>query len=72
MVEAGAVASYADAERSLGLTRARLTQVQNLLLLAPEIQESILCGELDASERRMRTVVSEAEWTEQRRACTPQ
>ena len=33
---------YADVARQHGLSRARLTQVMNLLLLAPDIQEEVL------------------------------
>ncbi len=71
LIEAGELSGYAKAARAIGLTRARLTQVMNLMLLAPDIQESILLGELDGSERRMRTVVYQAEWPQQLRACTP-
>ena len=38
LIEDGELEDYADAARALGLTRARLTQVMNLLLLAPKIQ----------------------------------
>lgn len=38
----GAVKDYADLARLGRVTRARLTQVMNLLLLAPDIQEQIL------------------------------
>ncbi len=48
--------------RALGITRARLTQVLNLLLLAPEIQECVLKGQI-RSERRLRAVVGEPNWT---------
>ncbi len=65
LVEAGELSGYAEAARVLGLTRARLTQVMGLLLLAPAIQARILDGKLEVSERRMRTVVAEAEWTVQ-------
>ena len=65
LVEAGELSSYAEAARALGLTRARLTQVTNLLRLAPQIQARILDGKLEVSERRMRTVVAEAEWAVQ-------
>ena len=67
LIEAGDIASYAGAARALGLTRARLTQVTNLLLLAPEIQERVLKGELRATERALRSVVREAEWNTQGR-----
>ncbi len=65
LIDAGELAGYAEAARALGVTRARLTQVMNLLLLAPAIQARILDGKLEVSERRMRTVVAEAEWTVQ-------
>ena len=65
LVEAGDLAGYAEAARALGITRARLTQVMNLLLLAPEIQEQILTGTLCLSERRLRVVVAETYWEQQ-------
>ncbi len=68
LVEAGELESYSAAADALGLTRARLTQVMNLLLLAPEIQERILTGDLRASERRFRPVVGEACWEGQAQA----
>ena len=33
---------WAEAARLIGVTRARMTQIANLLLLAPELQERIL------------------------------
>ncbi len=65
LIEAGELTGYAEAARSLGLTRARLTQVMNLLLLAPQIQERILTGELRRSERSTRYVVREPVWARQ-------
>ena len=59
------MADYAEAARVLGLTRARLTQATNLLLLAPEIQEAILSGHIHASERNMTAAVAEPEWAHQ-------
>jgi hypothetical protein len=41
-VEAGEFADYADMARALGFTRARITQIMDLLLLAADIQEEIL------------------------------
>ncbi len=67
LIEACELAGYAEAARSLGLTRARLTQVMGLLLLAPEIQERILVGDLRASERRLRPVAAEPCWERQER-----
>ena len=71
MVRNGEIADYADAARRLGLTRARVTQITNLLLLAPEIQEAILDlpnitdGRDPVSERQLRRVVAEANWDRQ-------
>lgn len=64
-IASGELADYAQASRSLGLTRARLTQVMNLLLLAPTIQERIAVGELDVSERNLRRVSAEPDWSMQ-------
>ena len=41
-IDAGVYDDQADVARQHGLTRARLTQLMNLLLLAPDIQEEIL------------------------------
>ena len=62
LVEEGAVASYADAARQLGVSRARMSQIQNLLNLPPRLQEGLLLGRIDLSERRMRRLVGTAEW----------
>ena len=61
----GAIPDYAAAARALGVTRARLTQVMNLLLLAPEIQARIAVGKLVLTERALRAVVSRPSWTGQ-------
>ena len=61
-IDAGRIRNYATMARALGITRARLTQVLNLLLLAPEIQECVLKGRI-RSERRLRAVVGEPNWT---------
>jgi hypothetical protein len=44
-IESGELASYAEAAERFGLTRARLSQVLDLVLLAPGIQERVLLGE---------------------------
>jgi hypothetical protein len=71
MIRAGELCDLADAARTLGLARVRMTQITNLLLLAPEIQEAILelppvtNGRDPVSERTLRTVVAEPNWTTQ-------
>ena len=73
MVDRGEVRDYADLARLGFVTRARLTQIMNLSLLAPEIQEAIL-GLRSANraptiaERHVRSVVKFVLWEQQRRA----
>ncbi len=66
-IDAGAIPDYATAARSLGVTRARLSQLMNLLLLAPEIQQHVLLGGQRNTERALRRVAQEAEWCDQRK-----
>ena len=72
MIRAGEVQDFTDASRTLCVTRARMTQIMNLLLLAPEIQEQILDlpavtnGRDPVSERTLRRIVAEPDWTKQR------
>jgi len=70
LIAAGELRDLADAARLLGLTRARVTQITNLLLLAPEIQEEILelrlvSGRDTVTERHLRRVVNEPVWERQ-------
>jgi len=71
MVRAGELGDLADAARRLGLSRARVSQITNLLLLSPEIQVEILDlpnitqGRDPISERQLRHVVAEANWNRQ-------
>ncbi len=66
LVDQGAVASYADAARQLGVSLARMTQILNLLNLPPKVQEGLLLGDLHLSERRIRALAAGAEWDGQR------
>jgi hypothetical protein len=73
MVDRGEVDDYADLARLGYVTRARITQIMNLLLLAPDIQERILLGFRSGShgllsERHIRAALKDAEWDRQRRA----
>lgn len=65
LVERGVLRDYADAARRLGLTRARMSQVMDLLMLAPEIQEGIVTGELRVTERGLRRVAQTDQWNHQ-------
>jgi hypothetical protein len=73
MVDRGEVRDYADLARLGYVTRARITQVMNLLLLAPDIQEKILINRGlgphgPISERQIRTALKNVEWDRQRHA----
>ena len=71
MIAAGEIADWAEAARRCGLTRARMTQVANLLLLAPSIQEEILAfepvtiGRDPVTERQLRPIVAAPDWNKQ-------
>jgi hypothetical protein len=73
-VDSGEFADYAAMARNLGFTRARISQLMDLLLLAPDIQEELLSlevppGRQPLSERRLReSVLKTLDWGEQRRA----
>ncbi len=70
-IEAGRYTDQADVARRHGLTRARLTQLMNLLMLAPDIQEEVLAlefavGRQPVSERTLRRVLVSVCWADQR------
>ena len=69
----GTFADQADAARALGFTRARITQLLDLTLLAPAIQEEILFAEVapgrdPVTEHSLRAIVRDTEWQGQRAA----
>ncbi|MCC6362974.1 MAG: hypothetical protein IT165_05585 [Bryobacterales bacterium] len=65
MIDHGEVNDHADLARLGFVTRARLTQIMNLTLLAPDIQEQILRGAV-APESSIRLVVRWVDWASQR------
>ena len=72
MIGSGEIKNLSDASRRLGVTRARMTQIMNLSLLAPEIQEMILdlrpigSRRDPISERALRKLAAEPHWESQR------
>lgn len=70
MVDRGEVRDYAEIARLGYVTRARLTQIMNLLLLAPDIQEDILALERgcqqELSEHLFRRLTGYPNWIDQR------
>jgi len=65
LIEAGEIRDYAEAARRLGLTRARLTQIADLALLAPAIQVAVLLGRVDPRDRHLRAVGRHPLWHDQ-------
>jgi hypothetical protein len=71
LIAAGVVADRAELASVLGFTRARVTQLMDLTLLAPDIQEEILVAEVEPgrdaiTEHALRAIVRHAAWDEQR------
>jgi hypothetical protein len=70
-IHAGELDDLAHAARVFGLTRARVTQISNLVLLAPAIQEAILAlppvtkGRDPITERNLRPIVAAPVWGRQ-------
>ncbi len=72
LVVTGVVKDYAELARLGQVSRARITQIMNLLLLAPEIQEEILFlpkttkGHDPIKLRHLQAVALERDWGRQR------
>jgi len=73
LVQSGEVTDYADLARLGHVTRARVTQIMNLLNLAPDIQEELLFlprtvkGRDPIREIMVRPIAAQADWRNQRR-----
>ena len=71
----GEVTDMADLARLGHVSRARITQIMNLRLLTPDIQEDLLFLPHTETARDalkyadIRPLTVEADWTEQRRMC---
>ena len=71
LIRDGVVKDQADLARLAHISRARVTQIMDLLLLAPEIQEEILFlppvarGKDLITERRIRRITVEPAWKSQ-------
>jgi hypothetical protein len=71
LVDRGEVRDYADLARLGYVTRARITQIMNLLLLAPDIQEQLIFAHgreiaVIPCERSLRLIASISDWSAQR------
>lgn len=72
LVRDGEIADYAEAARLAQVTRARMTQIMNLINLAPAIQEALLFmpktvrGRDIVGERVLRAMCAQSSWREQK------
>lgn len=72
LIADGEVQDYADLARLGHVTRARVTQIMNLLVLAPDIQEellhlpAVLSGKDRVTERQLRQIHASLDWRKQR------
>jgi hypothetical protein len=73
LIRDGVVTDQAEVARLGHITRARLTQIMNLLCLAPDLQEQILFlpaterGRHAITEKQLRPIVAVPDWRGQRR-----
>jgi len=73
LIRAGEISDYAELARLTYVTRARITQIMNLLLLAPDIQEAILflprieSGRDPIHLRQLQPIALVPDWRKQRR-----
>lgn len=70
LIQGGAVADAASLAGVAGVTRARMTQLLNFTLLAPDLQAALLDlpAEAAISERDLRPIMALLDWRAQRRA----
>lgn len=72
LIRDGEVKDYAEIARLGQVTRARVTQIMNLLHLAPDIQDAVLhlsrteYGRDFVTERELRPIAAVADWRKQR------
>lgn len=73
LIRDGVVADQAELARVGYVSRARLTQIMNLLCLAPDLQEAVLWlappdqGRDAVTEKQLRPIAATADWRRQRR-----
>jgi hypothetical protein len=73
LISQGFVTDYADLARLGHVTRARVTQIMNLRVLAPEIQEELLFTEHQASAhdaiqlKALQVIAGKTNWENQRK-----
>ena len=75
-IDRGLVADRTTIAARLGVTKARITQLLDLTLLAPDLQDAVLAMEAvdgvdPMSERSLRAIVTTTSWAEQRTVARP-
>lgn len=74
LIRAGYVSDFAELARLGHVTRARVTQIMNLRLLAPDIQEQLLLlprivrGRAEVNLRDLQGIAVQVDWRSQRKA----
>lgn len=73
LLRSGSVSSLSELAHVAHVTQPRMTQIMNLLHLAPDIQEALLqapvsAGRENLSEHMLRSVVRSTRWSDQRAA----
>lgn len=75
LIQAGEVADYAELARLGHVTRARITQIMNLRLLAPDLQEQLLfLHHIDGGRDpiflwQLQSITAVPDWRKQRQMC---
>jgi hypothetical protein len=73
MLQNGVATDQSSLARTMQITQPRMTQIMNLLHLAPDIQETILFlprtikGDDPIHEKMLRPITAEVSWQRQRR-----
>lgn len=73
-IDRGEIRDQAEAARRLGVTRARITQILDLTLIAPDLQESLLLaqdGPARHGEKWLHAAALAMTWSEQRQMLAP-
>lgn len=71
LIESGVVRDRAEMARVIGLDDSRISQIMNLLWLAPDIQEALLIAEIEdgrdwVTAKELLPIARRASWAEQR------
>lgn len=71
LVEQGVLNTYAEAAKTLGITRASLAATVSLIFLSPAIQDAVLDGKLNATRLQLRAINAAIPWQKQEKLVSP-